>query len=193
MKKRKSILVVGAVASAIAVLGLLAFNAYSGHIAIPTRATDKEFAFDSSIASQFGSAEVAVETGISNPIQTTFQYEQCSLVFGEDGKFMQCIQDDSVDFYYFEIRLGLNNITHFEMDLGAVFGGKGAVYYSVQFIARDGLECLDDLFGELKTPEHLEWTSDKVSKEAHSTIIRVEAYQATSSVYIDSFTFGWSC
>ena len=149
------------------------------------------------------SQTVDVTTGVSDPIQTTFRPVLISsLAFGQGGRFVEAHPIAEEEAYYY-LTIGINNLTHFEIDLGVVNDGGGSFnkdLYEIQL--RDaGLHIVKDwtdyfkLDGNGNGTVHLEW--DKGPSD--STVVRVMANlyfygdSAATSLYISSLSLTWNC
>ena len=104
---------------------------------------------------------------------------------------------------YYYLTIGINNLTHFEIDLGVVNDGGGSSnkdLYEIQL--RDaGLHIVKEWYDYFKLDGngngtvHLEW--DKGPSD--STVVRVMANlyfygdSAATSLYIEKLSLTWAC
>ena len=208
MKKMTIIASIVALASAAAIATFALRGGPKLNSIFEAKATSKSFTFDAATGSQFGnttgvSQTVDVTTGVSDPIRTTFRPGLISsLAFGQGGRFVEAHPIAEEEAYYY-LTIGINNLTHFEIDLGVVNDGGGSFnkdLYEIQL--RDaGLHVVKDWTSNFKLDEkgdgtvHLEW--DKGPSD--STVVRVMANlyfygdSAATSLYIEKLSLTWDC
>ena len=194
--------------SAVAISGVGQLNMLN----TPVKAspTEHSFTFDAATGSQFVnttgvSQTVDVTTGVSDPIQTVFRPGLISsLAFGEGGRFVEAHPIAEEEAYYY-LTIGINNLTHFEIDMGVANDGGGSFnkdLYEIQL--RDaGLHIAKDWTDYFKLDEkgdgtaHIVW--DKEQEGYDGTVVKVYVnlyfYQdsAATSLYISSLSLTWNC
>ena len=171
---------------------------------------EHSFTFNAATGSQFenttgGYQIVDVTTGVSDPIRTVFRPGLISsLAFGEGGRFVEAHPIAEEEAYYY-LTIGINNLTHFEIDLGVANDGGGSFnkdLYEIQL--RDaGLHIVKDWTSNFKLDEkgdgtaHIVW--DKEQEGYDGTVVKVYVnlyfYQdsAATSLYISSLSLTWNC
>ena len=173
-----------------------------------TKATSKSFTFDATAGSQFENTTgvsqiVDVTTGVSDPIHTVFRPGLISsLAFGEGGKFVEAHPIAEEEAYYY-LTIGINNLTHFEIDVGVANDGGGSFnkdLYEIQL--RDaGLHIVKDWTDYFKLDEkgdgtaHIVWDKGPSDSTVVRVMVNLYFYQdpAATSLYIKSLSLYWNC
>ena len=174
------------------------------------KATSKSFTFDAAAGSQFldtaNNQLVNVDTGgVSDPIRTMFTPSDISSVDfgGESGRFVEAhpIADVSEASYY--LRIDINNLTHFEIDVGVENDGGGSGdkdRYEIQ-LRKANLGIVKEWYDYFKPDgngngtEHLVWDKE----DGDGTVVRVminlyfEGDSADANLYIERLSLTWEC
>ena len=208
---KKTIIASLAVLASAAVVTTFALGGSSKLNAIfETKATGKSFVFAAATGSQFEdtaaySQTVDVTTGVSDPIIADLMPRHIdSLAFGQNGRFVEAhpIADEG-KFPYYSLTIGINNLTHFEIDVGVENDGDGAGnpdMYDIELLAKGGLPVMtwnssfepDEKGNGTK---HIEWYKGV----SDSTVVEVfvqlsfENDSADTNLYIESMTLSWNC
>ena len=201
---KKSIIASLAGLGCAAVLATLALGGGSKLNAIfETKATGKSFVFAAATGSQFDEDKLAdeqtvnVETGSTDPIRTTFNpLGLGSLAFGQDGRFVEA--HPSADEYcgYF-VLIGINNLTHFEIDMGVENDVGTGDRYTVELRDQYHSAVKEWTYSsfELDGTAHLEWHKEPTD----GTVVEVyvgfsfKEDSAATNLYIESITLSWDC
>ena len=174
------------------------------------KATDKNFTFDDAAGSQFVNNPavnqvVDVTTGSSDPIKTVFvPRDISSLAFGEGGRFVEAHPIADVEEAYYSLKIGINNLTHFEIDVGVVNdvvdGLDGKDVYEIQLRDEEYHIVKDEtsnfkLDGNKNGTAHIEW--DKGDYDGTVVWVLVNLYfegdSADTNLYIESLRLDWDC
>ena len=210
MKKMTIIASIVALASAAAIATFALRGGPKLNPTFEARATGRTFTFNAATGSQFQkttgvSQTVDVTTGVSDPIRTVFRPGLISsLAFGEGGRFVEAHPIAEEEAYYY-LTIGINNLTHFEIDVGVANDGGGSFnkdLYEIQL--RDAsLHIVKDWTSNFKLDEegdgtaHIVW--DKEQEGYDGTVVKVYVnlyfYQdsADTSLYISSLSLTWDC
>lgn len=172
------------------------------------KATSKNFTFNAATGDQFEdtaaySQTVDVTTGVSDPIITDFMPRNIdSLAFGQNGRFVEAhpIADEG-KFPHYDLSIGINNLTHFEIDAGVENDGGGNVdMYDIELLAKGGLPVMTwnssfEPDGDGNDTVHIEW--DKGDYDGTVVEVFVQLYfnqdSADANLYIESMTLSWDC
>ena len=179
-----------------------------GDVQVKADPTGHSFTFDVTTGSQFdnttgGSQIVDVTTGASDSIHTVFQPVLISsLAFGQNGRFVEAHPNADAEAYY-RLTIGINNLTHFEIDLGVVNDGGDSLEkdpYEIEL--RDaGYHIVKDWYDHFKLDGnengtvHLEWNKGA----SDNTVFRVlenlyfNGDSAATNLYISSLSLTWEC
>lgn len=210
MKKKAFLLTsIGAVflvgISAVAISGIGQLNKLN----TPVKAspTEHSFTFDTVTGSQFEDTtahdqDVNVETGSSSPIRTRFMPRDISsLAFGRYGRFVEVhpIADENKDPYY-SMSIGINNLTHFAIDMGVTKdeGTKDMYYISLNDKGGDVVKQwhssfeLDDKGNGTKVIEWNKGVSDSAVFEVYLQF-EFKKDSADASLYVNSLSLTWNC
>ena len=130
--------------------------------------------------------------------------ENSSLAFGENGRFVEVhpiADENKLPFY--SLTIGINNLTHFEIDMGVVNDGGGLSY-------EDGysIELLDENYdyaaswyprfepnGDGNDTVHIEWDKGDYDGTVVEVFVQLEFEKdsADTCLYIESLSLAWSC
>ena len=210
MKKMTIIASIVALASAAAIATFALRGGPKLNSIFEAKATSKSFTFDAATGSQFldtaNYQSVNVDTGgVSDPIRTTFTPSDISSVDfgGESGRFVEAhpIADVSEASYY--LRIDINNLTHFEIDVGVENDGGGSGdkdRYEIQ-LRKANLGIVKEWYDYFKPDgngngtEHFVWDKE----DGDGTVVRVminlyfEGDSADASLYVNSLSLTWAC
>lgn len=210
MKKKALLLVsMGVLACTVGVTALAFGVGLKQNAFFDAKATGKSFVFAYTTGSQFennpADAQVVdVETSSTDPIRTTFTPTNIgSLAFGQHERFVEAHPTASGDASY-SLRIGINNLTHFEIDMGVANDGGSEDYwdiYKIKLLDKGGntVRQWDSQFepdGNGNGTEHIEWYKND---SATYTVVEVlvEFYftydSADTNLYIESLTLSWNC
>lgn len=208
MKKKALLLAsMGVLACTVGVTALVVGGANQlDTFAVKASPTGHSFTFNAATGSQFasemGTQEVDVITGISSPIRTIFTTITIGeLNFGENGRFVEALPAGGDASYSLEI--GINNLTHFEIDMGVEYDEGPEDYwdiYKIELLDKGGntVRQWDSQFepdsGGNDTV-HLEW--DKGPSDSTVVEVLVKLYLTYDSpdtnLYIESLSLTWEC
>ncbi|MBE6135611.1 MAG: hypothetical protein E7179_06405 [Erysipelotrichaceae bacterium] len=207
MKKMTIIASIVAVASAAAIATFALRGGPKLNSIFEAKATSKSFTFNAATGSQFvdkaNYQSVNVDTGgVSDRITTTFvPYYISSVAFGEGGKFVEAhpIAGEESETYY-SLRIDINNLTHFEIDVGVTKDGGSKDVYEIQL--RDaGYHIVKEWYdyfkldGDGNGTKHIVWDKG----DGDSTVVRVlvnlyfNGDSADASLYVNSLSLAWAC
>ena len=202
-----SLAVIGsvAVAATLALGGGPKLNAFFG-----AKATSKSFTFDAATGSQFDATSkfdqvVNVETGSSSPIRTVFMPRQIdSLAFGQNERFVEVypIADEN-KFPNYSLMIGINNLTHFEIDMGVANDGGGLSYedgYSIELLDKNYNYAASwysrfEPNGDGNDTVHIEWDKGDYDGTVVQVFVELEFEKdsADTCLYIESLSLTWDC
>lgn len=166
------------------------------------KATGKSFTFDAATGfDQFesmpGPQDVNVTTGVSDPIHTTVAPESMELTLGEHGRFVEA--EPMLGHCGYSLMIGINNLTHFEIDMGVINDEGTKDEYSITLLDGDRNQVgywhsSFELDGGNGTA-HLEW--DKGPTDGTVVEVNVSLYSMDDSpetnLYIESLNLTWDC
>ena len=171
------------------------------------KATSKSFTFNAATGSQFddtvtGVQEVYVTTGVSDPIHTTVAPESMELTLGgEGGRFVEA--EPMLGDCGYSLVIGINNLTHFAIDMGVENDGGGSGdkdIYEIQ-LRKANLGIVEEWYdnfeldGNGNGTAHLEW--DKGPTDGTVVEVNVSLHSMEDSpdtnLYIESLSLTWDC
>ena len=171
------------------------------------KATEKSFVLDAAVGSQFKNDPevdqgVKVETGLSSPITTLFVPRDIkSLAFGgEGGRFVEAYPIANEDNPHYSLTIYINNLTHFEIDVGVENDVGVGDTYSITLLDVDGKEAgywnsSFALDGSGNGTASIEW--DKGDYGGTVVLALVQLYfkgdLESASLYVDSLSLTWNC
>ncbi len=215
---KKTIIASLAILGCAAVVTTFALGGANLNRVFEVKATSRSFTFNAATGSQFDDIDhtqevdqvVNVETGSSSPIRTVFTPEKLdSLAFGQGGRFVEAHPIANEEDASYSLTIGINNLTHFTMDLGVAKDGVGDGWEDTYWIAlrdkggviRKRWYSPDEedfkLDGDGNGTAHIEW--DKEASGATYTVVEVvvELYfnydSADANWYIESLSLAWNC
>lgn len=167
-----------------------------------TKATGKSFTFNVAAGSQFesmlGHQDVNVTTGVSDPIHTTVAPESMELFFGEGERFVGA--EPTLGQCGYSLMIGINNLTHFAIDMGVENDVDTEDEYSITLLDGDRNQVgywhsSFELDGDGNGTAHLEW--DKGPTDGTVVEVNVSLYSMDDSpdtnLYIESLSLTWNC
>ncbi len=160
------------------------------------------FTFNAATGSQFesmpGPQDVNVTTGVSDPIHTTVAPESMELTFGQSGRFVGA--EPTLGQCGYSLMIGINNLTHFEIDMGVENDVDTGDEYSITLLDGDRNQVgywhsSFELDGDGNGTAHLEW--DKGPTDGTVVEVNVSLYSMDDSpdtnLYIESLSLYWNC
>jgi len=166
------------------------------------KATSKSFTFNAATGDQFesglGPQDVNVTTGVSDPIHTTVAPESMELTFGEGERFVGA--EPILGDCGYSLMIGINNLTHFAIDMGVANDVDMEDEYSITLLDGDRNQVGDwhssfELDGDGNGTVHLEW--DKGPTDGTVVEVNVSLYSMDDSpdanLYIESLSLTWDC
>ena len=172
------------------------------------KATGKSFVFGAATGSQFNNTPavdqvVNVTTGSTDPIWTMFTPREIgSLAFGQNGRFVEAHPIASEDkFPNYGLSIGINNLTHFEIDVGVENdGGSNVDMYDIELLAKGGLPVMTwnssfEPDGDGNDTVHIEWYKGDIASTVVEVFVQLffEKDSADTNLYIESMTLSWNC
>lgn len=206
---KKSIIASFAVIGCAAVAATLALGGSPKLNAIfEAKATSKSFTFNAATGSQFEDTAaytqiVDVTTGVSDPIITEFMSgDISSLAFGQNGRFVEAHPiAGNYKFPFCSLTIGINNLTHFEIDLGVENDGEGNEdMYEILLNDKGGNEAeywgtRFELDGSGNGKKHIEWDKGDYEGTVVEVLIQLEFEKdsADTNLYIEKLSLTWEC
>ena len=210
MKKKALLLAsMGVLACTVGVTALAFGGSPKLNAIFATKAASKSFTFNAAAGGQFKNDPeidqvVDVTTGLSDPIQTVFQTGLISsLAFGQNGRFVEAHPIADEPETYYSLVIGINNLTHFEIDMGVANDGGDSGeedIYEIELrdaeydIVKDWYSYFE-LDGNGNGTKHIVW--DKGVDDSAVVQVRVNLYfeedSADASLYINSLSLTWNC
>ena len=202
MKKKALLLAsIGVLASTVGVTAL-AIGGPKLNAIFETKATGKSFTFNAAAGSQFesmsGRQDVNVTTGVSDPIHTTVAPESMELTFGDGERFVGA--EPFLGDCGYSLMIGINNLTHFAIDMGVENDMYTGDKYSITLLDDDRNQVGHwnssfELDGDGNGTAHLEW--DKGPTDGTVVEVNVSLYSMDDSpdtnLYIKSLSLYWNC
>ena len=146
-----------------------------------------------------GPQDVNVTTGVSDPIHTTVAPESMELTFGgEGGRFVEA--EPFLGDCGYSLMIGINNLTHFAIDMGVENDVGTKDEYSITLLDGDRNQVgywrsSFKLDGDGNGTAHLEW--DKGPTDGTVVEVNVSLYSMDNSpdanLYIESLSLTWDC
>lgn len=203
MKKKALLLAsLGVLASTVGVTALAVGGGPKLNAIFETKATGKSFTFNAAAGSQFesmlGPQDVNVTTGVSDPIHTTVAPESMELIFGEGERFVGA--EPMLGQCGYSLMIGINNLTHFAIDMGVENDVDTEDEYSITLLDGDRNQVgywhsSFELDGDGNGTAHLEW--DKGPTDGTVVEVNVSLYSMEDSpdtnLYIKSLSLYWNC
>ena len=165
-----------------------------------TKATGKSFTFNAATGSQFESTTVSqdvnVTTGVSDPIHTTVAPESMELTFGEGERFVGA--EPFLGDCGYSLMIGINNLTHFEIDMGVENDEGTGDEYSITLLddERNQVGHWNSSF-ELDGTAHFKWDKEEEGYDGTVVEVNVSLYSMDDSpetnLYIKSLSLYWNC
>lgn len=169
-----------------------------------TKAASKNFTFNAATGSQFdsmlGSQDVNVTTGVSDPIHTTVAPESMELTFGDGERFVGAEPFSGQCGY--SLMIGINNLTHFEIDMGVENDMYTGDEYSITLLDDDRNQVGHwnssfELDGDGNGTAHLKWDKEEEDYDGTVVEVNVSLYSMDDSpdtnLYIKSLSLYWNC
>ncbi len=204
MKKKALLLAsMGVLACTVGVTALVVGGANQlDAFAIEANPTGHSFTFNAATGSQFesmpGRQDVNVTTGVSDPIHTTVAPESMELFFGQSGRFVGA--EPTLGQCDYSLMIGINNLTHFEIDMGVENDVDTEDEYSITLLDGDRNQVgywhsSFELDGDGNGTANLEW--DKGPTDGTVVEVNVSLYSMDDSpdtnLYIESLSLTWNC
>jgi len=172
------------------------------------KATSKSFTFNAATGEQFINnpeldQEVKVATGSTDPIMTLFMpMDIGSLAFGQNGRFVEVhpIAGEG-KFPNYSLSIGINNLTHFAIDVGVENDGEGYEdMYDISLNDKGGFPIEQwmsrfKLDGDGNGTVHIEWDKGDYGGTVVGVFAQfdLEEDSPDANLYIESLSLAWDC
>lgn len=205
MKKKALLLAsIGALACTVGITAIAVGGGPKLNAVFETKAASKNFTFNAATGSQFESMpdpqDVNVTTGVSDPIHTTVAPESMELTFGEGERFVGA--EPMLGECGYSLMIGINNLTHFAIDMGVENDVDKGDEYSITLLDDDRNQVGHwnssfKLDGDGNGTAHLEWDKEEEGYDGTVVEVNVSLYSMEDSpdanLYIKSMSLYWNC